>query len=70
MWGLVWDGGLTADAYLADTPRSKCGSWLACDGDLTGDTVYTEYISIPAVTATYGSAFTASPFKVFSSWQP
>ena len=37
MWGLVWDGGLTADAYLADTPRSKCGSWLACDGGLPVD---------------------------------
>ena len=24
-------GSLPADAYLPDTPGSKCGSWLACD---------------------------------------
>ena len=30
-------GGLTADADLADALRSKCGSWLACDGGLTAD---------------------------------
>ncbi len=36
--------------------RSKCGSWLACDSGLSA------YISIPAVTATYGSALTAGHF--------
>ncbi len=36
--------------------RFLCGSWLACDG---GGAVY---ISIPWVTATYGSALTAAHF--------
>ncbi len=36
--------------------RSECGSWLACDSGLSA------YISIPAVTATYGSALTAGHF--------
>ncbi len=36
--------------------RSKCGSWLACDSSLSA------YISIAAVTATYGSALTAGHF--------
>ena len=36
--------------------RSECGSWLACDNGLSA------YISIPAVTATYGSALTAGHF--------
>ena len=25
---------MTANAYLPDSPRSKCGSWLACDDAL------------------------------------
>ena len=29
---------MTADAYLTDSPRSNCGSWLACDGALKADT--------------------------------
>ena len=36
--------------------RFRCGSWLACEG---GGAVY---ISIPWVTATYGSALTAAHF--------
>ncbi len=28
-----------ADAVLTDAPRSKCGSWLACEDGLTGNTV-------------------------------
>ena len=31
--------GLPADTFLPDTPRSNCGSWLACDGGLTADAV-------------------------------
>ena len=26
-----------ADAYPPDTPQSKCGSWLACEGGLPAD---------------------------------
>ena len=36
--------------------RSRCGRWLACDNGLSA------YISVPAVTATYGSALTAGHF--------
>ena len=36
--------------------RSRYGSWLACNSGLSA------YISIPAVTATYGSALTAGHF--------
>jgi hypothetical protein len=28
---------LTANDYLNDATRFKCGSWLACDGGLTAD---------------------------------
>ncbi|MEA9991951.1 hypothetical protein QN404_23960, partial [Pseudomonas sp. RTS1] len=37
--GLACDDGLKADTYLSDPTRSKCGSWLACEGGLAGDTV-------------------------------
>ena len=29
----------TAGAYLPEAPRSKCGSWLACEDGLTVNTV-------------------------------
>ena len=29
---------MTANAYLPDSPRSKCGSWLACDDALKANT--------------------------------
>ena len=29
---------MTTNAYLPDSPRSNCGSWLACDGALKADT--------------------------------
>ena len=28
---------MTANAYLPDSPRSKCVSWLACDDALKAD---------------------------------
>ncbi|MGN7355711.1 hypothetical protein ACTHPJ_30720, partial [Paenibacillus amylolyticus] len=31
--------GPAADADLTDAPRSKCGSWLACEDGLTVNTV-------------------------------
>ncbi len=48
-WG--WGGGV-----LRGVHRSRCGRWLACDNGLSA------YISVPAVTATYGSALTAGHF--------
>ena len=35
--GLAREGGQSADCNLTVTPRSKCGSWLACEGGLTAD---------------------------------
>ena len=57
---LARDGGLTADRYLPDTPGSNCESWLADDGGLIGGEFSMVYISIAAVTASIGFAFTAS----------
>jgi len=54
------DGGVTVDSSLTVAPGSNCGSWLAGDGSLTGYEVLMVYISIPAVTAAIGFAFTAS----------
>ena len=54
------DGGVTVDSSLTVAPESNCGSWLAGDGGLTGYEVLMEYISISAVTAAIGFAFTAS----------
>ena len=39
MCGLACDDGLPADANLADTARSNCGSGLAREGGLTVNTV-------------------------------
>jgi len=37
------DGGLPADLFLTERPRSNCGNWLASEGGLTADLFLTEY---------------------------
>jgi len=38
---------MTANAYLPDSPRSKCGSWLACDDALKANTYLPDTPTIP-----------------------
>ena len=38
---------MTANAYLPDSPRSKCGSWLACDDALKADIYLPDTPTIP-----------------------
>jgi hypothetical protein len=59
---LASEGCLTAVVYLAGVHQSNCGSWLACDGGLKADHLLQVYISVSAVTAAGGFAFTATPF--------
>jgi hypothetical protein len=37
------EGGLPADLFLTERPRSNCGSWLASEGGLPADLFITEY---------------------------
>ena len=58
---LAGEGGLTADRSLTAVPRSTVGARLAGDDGLIADlSLVAEYISIAAVTATYGFALTAT----------
>ncbi|MGF6171660.1 hypothetical protein M2426_005293, partial [Pseudomonas moraviensis] len=37
------EGGLPADLFLTERPRSNCGNWLASEGGLPADLFITEY---------------------------